>query len=74
MVAEWPWLRQNDRGGPINGRLSPRRARLRLFSVDELRARLGRKARTFIEQEHSYPAFKRQLYALYAQLDPRPAN
>jgi glycosyltransferase involved in cell wall biosynthesis len=49
-------------------------AMIDLLNDDELRARLGDRARVHIEEEHSYPAFKRQLYALYGKLEPRPAN
>ncbi len=40
-----------------------------LLADEALRARLARRARAFIEAEHSYDAFRRQVHALYQHLE-----
>jgi glycosyltransferase involved in cell wall biosynthesis len=44
-------------------------AMLTLLRDDRLRARLGARAVAFIEREHSYDAFRKQLFELYGRLD-----
>jgi glycosyltransferase involved in cell wall biosynthesis len=40
-----------------------------LLADNELRIRLAKAAHAYIEQEHSYPAFKIKLHGIYAQLE-----